>query len=197
MAASTAQQNTHTRLQTHRPRNRTHTYRHINRHVMLPLTRTPIVEREGGLRYMFSVPPVAVRGVCVQHDKEDQLSRLQMVQSLAKDRYRFLQNHGKDSVSCYDEYFPKAAFSVISVVFLYSRRLYIFVFIKLSYSSADSNQNVFMASTLSTIPSLPFLRCQVSVLLGESTFKNAFHSRSHDTFVLGMISNTLCLYVNL
>lgn len=32
--------------------------------------------------------------MCILHDKED-LSRLEMVQRLAKDGYRFLQNHSK------------------------------------------------------------------------------------------------------
>ncbi|XP_069393093.1 rap guanine nucleotide exchange factor 5-like isoform X3 [Paralichthys olivaceus] len=48
-----------------------------------------------GLRYMFSVPPVLQPGsMCILHDKED-LSRLEMVQRLAKDGCRFLQNHSK------------------------------------------------------------------------------------------------------
>ncbi|XP_070691216.1 rap guanine nucleotide exchange factor 5-like [Pempheris klunzingeri] len=48
-----------------------------------------------GLRYMFSVSPVLQPGsMCILHDKED-LSRLEMVQRLAKDGCRFLQNHSK------------------------------------------------------------------------------------------------------
>lgn len=48
-----------------------------------------------GLRYMFSVPPaLQQRNICILHDKED-LSRLEMVQRLAKDGCRFLQNHSK------------------------------------------------------------------------------------------------------
>ncbi|XP_053182510.1 rap guanine nucleotide exchange factor 5-like isoform X1 [Scomber japonicus] len=48
-----------------------------------------------GLRYMFSVPPVLQPGnMCILHDKED-LSRLEMVQRLAKDGCRFLQSHSK------------------------------------------------------------------------------------------------------
>ncbi|XP_022050217.1 rap guanine nucleotide exchange factor 5-like [Acanthochromis polyacanthus] len=48
-----------------------------------------------GLRYMFSVPPALQPGSkCILHDKED-LSRLEMVQRLAKDGCRFLQNHSK------------------------------------------------------------------------------------------------------
>ncbi|XP_028436171.1 rap guanine nucleotide exchange factor 5 [Perca flavescens] len=48
-----------------------------------------------GLRYMFSVPPVLQQGsMCILHDKED-LSRLEMVQKLAKDGCRFLQTHSK------------------------------------------------------------------------------------------------------
>ncbi|XP_034554400.1 rap guanine nucleotide exchange factor 5-like [Notolabrus celidotus] len=48
-----------------------------------------------GLRYMFSVPPVLQQGsMCILHDKED-LSRLEMVQRLAKDGCRFLQNQSK------------------------------------------------------------------------------------------------------
>ncbi|XP_056901232.1 rap guanine nucleotide exchange factor 5-like [Takifugu flavidus] len=48
-----------------------------------------------GLRYMFSVPPaLQQRSMCILHDKED-LSRLEMVQRLAKDGCRFLQNHSK------------------------------------------------------------------------------------------------------
>ncbi|XP_008293044.1 rap guanine nucleotide exchange factor 5b [Stegastes partitus] len=48
-----------------------------------------------GLRYMFSVSPSLQQGgKCILHDKED-LSRLEMVQRLAKDGCRFLQNHSK------------------------------------------------------------------------------------------------------
>ncbi|XP_041843993.1 rap guanine nucleotide exchange factor 5-like [Melanotaenia boesemani] len=48
-----------------------------------------------GLRYMFSVSPALQQGnKCIMHDKED-LSRLEMVQRLAKDGCRFLQNHSK------------------------------------------------------------------------------------------------------
>ncbi|XP_044063464.1 rap guanine nucleotide exchange factor 5-like isoform X1 [Siniperca chuatsi] len=48
-----------------------------------------------GLRYMFSVSPVLQQGnMCILHEKED-LSRLEMVQRLAKDGCRFLQNHSK------------------------------------------------------------------------------------------------------
>ncbi|CAB1446423.1 unnamed protein product [Pleuronectes platessa] len=48
-----------------------------------------------GLRYMFSVsPPLQPGSMCIIHDKED-LSRLEMVQRLAKDGCRFLQNHSK------------------------------------------------------------------------------------------------------
>lgn len=48
-----------------------------------------------GLRYMFSVTPALQPGsMCILHDKED-LSRLEMVQRLAKDGCRLLQNHGK------------------------------------------------------------------------------------------------------
>ncbi|XP_051263771.1 rap guanine nucleotide exchange factor 5-like isoform X1 [Dicentrarchus labrax] len=48
-----------------------------------------------GLRYMFSVSPGLQQGsMCILHDKED-LSRLEMVQKLAKDGCRFLQNHSK------------------------------------------------------------------------------------------------------
>ncbi|CAK6960504.1 rap guanine nucleotide exchange factor 5-like isoform X1 [Scomber scombrus] len=48
-----------------------------------------------GLRYMFSVSPVLQPGsMCILHDKED-LSRLEMVQRLAKDGCRFLQSHSK------------------------------------------------------------------------------------------------------
>ncbi|KAM9722925.1 rap guanine nucleotide exchange factor 5b isoform 2-T2 [Menidia menidia] len=47
-----------------------------------------------GLRYMFSVSPALQQGKCIMHDKED-LSRLEMVQKLAKDGCRFLQNHSK------------------------------------------------------------------------------------------------------
>ncbi|XP_070768117.1 rap guanine nucleotide exchange factor 5-like isoform X3 [Enoplosus armatus] len=48
-----------------------------------------------GLRYMFSVSPVLQQGsMRILHDKED-LSRLEMVQRLAKDGCRFLQSHSK------------------------------------------------------------------------------------------------------
>ncbi|XP_035527878.1 rap guanine nucleotide exchange factor 5-like [Morone saxatilis] len=48
-----------------------------------------------GLRYMFSMSPGLQQGsMCILHDKED-LSRLEMVQRLAKDGCRFLQNHSK------------------------------------------------------------------------------------------------------
>ncbi|KAF3691814.1 Rap guanine nucleotide exchange factor 5 [Channa argus] len=48
-----------------------------------------------GLRYMFSVSPALQQGsMCILHEKED-LSRLEMVQRLAKDGCRFLQNHSK------------------------------------------------------------------------------------------------------
>ncbi|XP_028281740.1 rap guanine nucleotide exchange factor 5-like isoform X1 [Parambassis ranga] len=48
-----------------------------------------------GLRYMFSVSPALQHGSkCILHEKED-LSRLEMVQRLAKDGCRFLQNHSK------------------------------------------------------------------------------------------------------
>ncbi|KAM6909798.1 rap guanine nucleotide exchange factor 5-like [Xenentodon cancila] len=48
-----------------------------------------------GLRYMFSVSPALQQGSkCMTHDKEE-LSRLEMVQRLAKDGCRFLQNHSK------------------------------------------------------------------------------------------------------
>ncbi|KAM9851879.1 rap guanine nucleotide exchange factor 5-like [Aulostomus maculatus] len=48
-----------------------------------------------GLKYMFSVSPAMQQGsMCILHDKED-LSRLEMVQRLAKDGCRFLQNHSK------------------------------------------------------------------------------------------------------
>ncbi|XP_029361057.1 rap guanine nucleotide exchange factor 5-like isoform X1 [Echeneis naucrates] len=48
-----------------------------------------------GLRYMFSVPPALQQGsMCILHDKED-LSRLEMVQRLAKDGCRFLQHQSK------------------------------------------------------------------------------------------------------
>ncbi|CAJ1061697.1 rap guanine nucleotide exchange factor 5-like [Xyrichtys novacula] len=48
-----------------------------------------------GLRYMFSVSPALQQGsMCILHDKED-LSRLEMVQRLAKDGCRFLQNQNK------------------------------------------------------------------------------------------------------
>lgn len=49
-----------------------------------------------GLRYMFSVSPGLHHGNKSNlHDKED-LSRLEMVQRLAKDGCRFLQNHSKN-----------------------------------------------------------------------------------------------------
>lgn len=48
-----------------------------------------------GLRYMFSVSPALQQGnKCILHDKED-ISRLEMVQRLAKDGCRFLQNHSR------------------------------------------------------------------------------------------------------
>ncbi|XP_054638911.1 rap guanine nucleotide exchange factor 5-like isoform X1 [Dunckerocampus dactyliophorus] len=48
-----------------------------------------------GLRYFFSVSPTLQPGsMCILHDKED-LSKLEMVQRLAKDGCRFLQNHSK------------------------------------------------------------------------------------------------------
>ncbi|XP_034084203.1 rap guanine nucleotide exchange factor 5-like isoform X1 [Gymnodraco acuticeps] len=48
-----------------------------------------------GLKYMFSASPALQPGsMCILHDKED-LSRLEMVQRLAKDGCRFLQNHSK------------------------------------------------------------------------------------------------------
>lgn len=48
-----------------------------------------------GLKYMFSVSPALQQGsMCILHDKED-LSRLEMVQRLAKDGCRFLQSHSK------------------------------------------------------------------------------------------------------
>ncbi|XP_057691211.1 rap guanine nucleotide exchange factor 5-like [Corythoichthys intestinalis] len=48
-----------------------------------------------GLKYMFSVSPsLQPTGMCILHDKEE-LSRLEMVQRLAKDGCRFLQNHSK------------------------------------------------------------------------------------------------------
>ncbi|KAF6739792.1 Rap guanine nucleotide exchange factor 5 [Oryzias melastigma] len=48
-----------------------------------------------GLRYMFAVPPGLHQGnKCSFLEKED-LSRLEMVQRLAKDGCRFLQNHSK------------------------------------------------------------------------------------------------------
>ncbi|XP_045900527.1 rap guanine nucleotide exchange factor 5-like isoform X1 [Micropterus dolomieu] len=48
-----------------------------------------------GLRYVFSVSPVLQQGsMCILHEK-DNLSRLEMVQRLAKDGCRFLQNHSK------------------------------------------------------------------------------------------------------
>ncbi|XP_063735441.1 rap guanine nucleotide exchange factor 5-like isoform X1 [Eleginops maclovinus] len=48
-----------------------------------------------GLKYMFSASPALQPGsLCILNDKED-LSRLEMVQRLAKDGCRFLQNHSK------------------------------------------------------------------------------------------------------
>ncbi|XP_051922285.1 rap guanine nucleotide exchange factor 5-like isoform X2 [Hippocampus zosterae] len=48
-----------------------------------------------GLRHMFSAPPSLQPGsMCIVHDKEE-VSRLEMVQRLAKDGCRFLQNHSK------------------------------------------------------------------------------------------------------
>lgn len=64
------------------------------------LGRTPevwdqVMSWDCGLRYMFSVPPALQQGsMCILHDKED-LSGLEMVQRLAKDGCRFLQNHNK------------------------------------------------------------------------------------------------------
>ncbi|KAM6936714.1 rap guanine nucleotide exchange factor 5-like [Lycodopsis pacificus] len=50
-----------------------------------------------GLKDMFSVSPALQPGsMCILHDKED-LSRLEMVQRMAKDGCRFLQNHSKGS----------------------------------------------------------------------------------------------------
>ncbi|KAK9513655.1 hypothetical protein VZT92_027171 [Zoarces viviparus] len=50
-----------------------------------------------GLKDMFSVSPaLQPRSMCILHDKED-LSRLEMVQRMAKDGCRFLQNHSKGS----------------------------------------------------------------------------------------------------
>ncbi|XP_047216502.1 rap guanine nucleotide exchange factor 5-like [Girardinichthys multiradiatus] len=48
-----------------------------------------------GLKYMFSMSPAMQQGSkCILHDKED-VSRLELVQRLAKDGCRFLQNHSK------------------------------------------------------------------------------------------------------
>ncbi|XP_077453976.1 rap guanine nucleotide exchange factor 5-like [Stigmatopora argus] len=48
-----------------------------------------------GLKYMFSVSPsLQPASMCIPHDKEE-LSRLELVQRLAKDGCRFLQNHSK------------------------------------------------------------------------------------------------------
>ncbi|XP_027868395.1 rap guanine nucleotide exchange factor 5b isoform X1 [Xiphophorus couchianus] len=48
-----------------------------------------------GLKYMFSMSPALQQGSkCILQDKED-LSRLEMVQRLAKDGCRFLQSHSK------------------------------------------------------------------------------------------------------
>lgn len=45
-----------------------------------------------GLKYLFSLPPVLQQaGVCALRAPDD-FSRLEMVQRLAKDGYRFLQN---------------------------------------------------------------------------------------------------------
>lgn len=47
-----------------------------------------------GLRYMFSVSPaLQPGGVCALHDNKEDLSRLEMVQRLAKDGCRFLHSH--------------------------------------------------------------------------------------------------------
>lgn len=72
-----------------------------------------------GLRYMFSVPPaLQQRNMCILHDKED-LSRLEMVQRLAKDGCRFLQNHkGPERASevstqlnqCFNNFILKSCF---------------------------------------------------------------------------------------
>uniref|UniRef100_A0A8C4E6F3 Rap guanine nucleotide exchange factor 5 n=1 Tax=Dicentrarchus labrax TaxID=13489 RepID=A0A8C4E6F3_DICLA len=60
-----------------------------------PTFAEPAMSWDCGLRYMFSVSPGLQQGsMCILHDKED-LSRLEMVQKLAKDGCRFLQNHSK------------------------------------------------------------------------------------------------------
>lgn len=60
-----------------------------------PAFGEPAMSWDCGLRYMFSVSPALQQGsMCILHDKED-LSRLEMVQRLAKDGCRFLQNHSK------------------------------------------------------------------------------------------------------
>ncbi|XP_032374941.1 rap guanine nucleotide exchange factor 5b isoform X1 [Etheostoma spectabile] len=60
-----------------------------------PVVGEPAMSWDCGLRYMFSVPPVLQQGsMCILHEKED-LSRLEMVQKLAKDGCRFLQTHSK------------------------------------------------------------------------------------------------------
>lgn len=61
----------------------------------LPVVCETAMSWDCGLKYMFSVSPVLQQGsMCILHDKED-LSRLEMVQRLAKDGCRFLQNHSK------------------------------------------------------------------------------------------------------
>ncbi|KAK5603442.1 hypothetical protein CRENBAI_007270 [Crenichthys baileyi] len=48
-----------------------------------------------GLKYMFSMSPAMQQGSkCILHDKDD-VSRLELVQRLAKDGCRFLQSHSK------------------------------------------------------------------------------------------------------
>lgn len=50
-----------------------------------------------GLKYVLSVSPALQQGnKCTMHDKEE-LSRLEMVQRLAKDGCHFLQSHRKSS----------------------------------------------------------------------------------------------------
>ena len=46
-----------------------------------------------GLKYLFSVPPALEQGGVSSLPRPDELSRLEMVQRLAKDGCRFLQNH--------------------------------------------------------------------------------------------------------
>ena len=61
----------------------------------LPVIGEPAMSWDCGLRYIFSVSPtLQQRSMCILHDKED-LTRLEMVQRLAKDGCRFLQNHSK------------------------------------------------------------------------------------------------------